>query len=660
MGLNLTKKIIRSHLTDPAGLIPGEEIYVRMDHTLTHDITAVMAYLAFEALELPRVRTECSVSYLDHNLLYVDNKTPDDHIFLQSIAKKYGLYLSRPGNGICHSVHYARFGIPGKTIIGSDSHTTTAGSIGMLSIGAGGMDVATAMAGMPFRLKMPEIVRVRLNGRLNPGVAAKDIILEMLRRLSVKGGLGKIFEYAGDGIEHLEVPERATITNMGAELGATSSIFPADDVVRRFFASQGREEQFIEMLPDANAGYDEEMEIDLNELKPLIACPSQPDQVRPVSECRDVRVQQVYIGSCTNASYADIKKAAAVLKGKKVHEDVSCTCSVSTRQIFKKLLREGIIEDLIDSGVRITEISCGACTGIGQAPPTKGVSVRTSNRNFPGRGGTADAELYLASPEVAAACAVKGYICEAAEVMEDLSVLSKIREAADYPVDDSMIIPPAEDTGAVQIVRGPNIKPLPVNTAPARELRAKVSLKAGDNISTDDITPANAQFSSMRSNIPLIAEYAYSRYDKDFVCRAKEMGVSIIVGGENYGQGSSREHAAITPMFLGVKAVLVKSMARIHKNNLINHGVIPMLFANPGDYQLIDLGDEIEVQGLLDGMKAKKLQIFNKTKQNMISVKLDLSDTEVEILLKGGQLAYIKSHITAGSTEQDFRRRGVL
>lgn len=647
MGMNLSKKIIQSHLTNQATLIPGEEIYVRMDQTLTHDITAVMAYLAFEALGLPRVRTECSVSYLDHNLLYVDNKTPDDHIFLQSIAKKYGLYLSRPGNGICHSVHYARFGIPGKTLIGSDSHTTTAGSIGMMSIGAGGMDVATAMAGMPFRLKMPEIVRVNLTGTLNPGVAAKDIILEMLRRLSVKGGLGKIFEYAGDGISTLEVPERATITNMGAELGATSSIFPADEVVRRFFASQGREDEFVPMLPDPDAEYDEEMTIDLSKLKPLIACPSQPDQVRPVSECKDIKVQQVYIGSCTNASYADIKKAAAVLRGKKVHEDVSCTCSVSTKQIFKKLLQEGIIEDLIDSGVRITEIACGACSGIGQAPATGGVSVRTSNRNFPGRGGTADADLYLASPEVAAACAVTGYICEAEAVIDDISVLAAIKEAEKYPVDDSMIIPPLEDSSEVQIIRGPNIKPLPVNLAPNQELQAKVSLKTGDNISTDDITPANAQFSSMRSNIPLIAEYAYSRYDQDFVARAKEMKVSIIVGGENYGQGSSREHAAITPMYLGVKAVVVKSMARIHKNNLINHGVIPLLFADPKDYQKIDLGDEIEIHGLLDGMKQKAMQIHNKTKQIMIDVNLDLSDTEVEILLKGGQLAYIKSHVTA-------------
>lgn len=647
MGKSLSRKILEAHLTRPSGMNVGDEIYIRMDHTLTHDITAVMGYLAFEALELPRVKTECSISYLDHNLLYVDNKTPDDHIYLQSIAKRYGLYLSRPGNGICHSLHFARFGIPGKTIMGSDSHTPSAGGIGMLAIGAGGMDVATAMAGIPFRLRMPQIVRVNLTGRLQPGVAAKDIILEMLRRLTVKGGLGKIFEYVGEGVRYLEVPERSTITNMGAELGATSSLFPADDVVKRFFQAQKREADFVEMLPDEDAEYDEEITIDLNELRPLMACPSQPDQVRPVSELPETKVQQVFIGSCTNASYADIKKAALVLKGKKVHEDVSCTVSVSTKQIFKQLLRDGYIEDLIDSGVRILENACGPCCGIGQAPATKGVSIRTSNRNFPGRSGTADAYLYLASPEVAAACAVKGYICEPKDVMEDVGILADVREPEAFPIDDSMIIKPLplDEAKNIEIVRGPNIKPLPINTAPPRELHASVSLKAGDNISTDDITPANAQFSSMRSNIPLIAEYAYSRYDPEFVKRAKEMKSSVIVGGENYGQGSSREHAAITPMFLGVKAVIVKSMARIHKNNLINHGVIPMLFANPADYDGIDLGDELELADLLDGMKAKSVTVRNKTKGTEFMTRLDLSDKEVEILLKGGQLAYIKSGI---------------
>lgn len=647
--MNLTKKIISKHLTESSEMKIGEEIYLKMDHTLTHDITAVMAYLAFEALDMPKVKTECSVSYLDHNLLYVDNKTPDDHIYLQSIAKKYGLYLSRPGNGICHSVHHARFGIPGKTIMGSDSHTTTAGGIGMLSFGAGGLDVARAMSGLPMRFRMPTVVKVNLLGKLNPGVTAKDIILEMLRRFGVKGGLGRVYEYVGEGIKTLEVPERATITNMGAELGATSSIFPADEVVRRYFKAQGREDEFVEMLPDEDATYDEEVVINLSELKPLVACPNQPDNVKPVEEVKDLKVQQVYIGSCTNASYADIKKAATILKGKKVHEDVSLTVTPSTKQIFRQLIEEGAITDLIDAGARITEIACGACTGIGQAPPTKGVSVRTSNRNFPGRSGTADANLYLVSPEVAAATAITGVLTEAKDVMEDISILDEIKEPETYSIDDSMIIKPLEDGSSIEIKRGPNIKPLPVNDKPEQLLTAKVSLKAGNNISTDDITPANAQFSSMRSNIPLIAEYAYSRYDSEFVSRAKDMKVSIIVGGENYGQGSSREHAAITPMFLGVKAVLVKSMARIHKNNLINHGVIPMLFENKDDYDTIDLADEIEIDNFVDGIKNRRVTILNKTKGNSFDAVLDLSDAEIETLLCGGQLAYIKSQLAANA-----------
>ncbi|MEG1848994.1 MAG: aconitate hydratase, partial [Oscillospiraceae bacterium] len=565
---NLTQKLIFSHLTTPAKGIPDEELYIKIDQTLTHDITAVMGYLAFEALGLPRVQTECSVSYLDHNLLYVDNKTPDDHIYLQSIAKKFGLYLSRPGNGICHSVQYARFGVPGKTLMGSDSHTTTGGAIGMLAIGGGGVEVARAMAGLPMRLKMPRVIRVELTGCLRPGCNAKDVVLEMLRRLGVNGGNGKVFEYVGEGVATLQVPERGTIANMGAEMGATTSVFPADEVVRRFFRAQGREADFVSFLPDPGCTYDDTVTVDLSSLEPLAACPDQPDHVRPVREVSGVKVQQVYIGSCTNGSYSDIAKAAAVLKGRHVHEDVSLTVSVSTRQIYKQLLRDGVIEDLIDSGARLTEIACGACCGIGQAPPTGGVSVRTSNRNFKGRGGTADAKLYLVSPEVAAATAVLGHLAVPSDVLEDLSGLKKICEPDHYPVDDSMLLSPPEDGSEISIIRGPNIKPLPVNTPLPECLTATVSLKAGDHVSTDDITPANAQFSSMRSNIPLIAEYAFNRYDPEFVARAKAMGVSILIGGENYGQGSSREHAAITPMFLGVKAVIAKSMARIHKGNL--------------------------------------------------------------------------------------------
>ncbi|QAT49249.1 aconitate hydratase [Caproiciproducens sp. NJN-50] len=640
---NLIRKIIRNHLTSSAKLIPGEEIYIKIDQTLTHDITGVMSYLAFEALNLPRVRTECSVSYLDHNLLYVDNKTPDDHIFLQSIAKKYGLYLSRPGNGICHSVHYSRFGIPGKTLLGTDSHTPTSGAIGMLAIGAGGMDVAVAMAGFPMRLKMPAVVRVNLINRLRPGCSAKDVALEMLRRFTVKGGLGKAFEYTGEGVKTLEVPERGTIANMGAEMGATTSIFPADEVVRRFFAAQGREKDFVPLSADEGCGYDEEITLDLSKIEPLVACPDMPDNVKTIREVHDIPVQQVYIGSCTNASYADIKKAAVILKGRTVNENVSLTVSVATRQTFRQLLKEGIITDLVDSGARITEIACGACPGIGQAPPTGGVSVRTSNRNFRGRGGTADAKLFLVSPEVAAATAITGFITDPVDILGDLSGLGEIREPANYPIDDTMIIAPPADSSSVEIIRGPNIKPLPVNTPPAETIKAKISLKAGDNISTDDITPGSAQFSSMRSNIPLIAQYAFNRYDPSFVARAKEFGTSIIVGGENYGQGSSREHAAICPMFLGVKAIVAKSMARIHKNNLINHGVIPLLFQNPADYDGLSLGDELEIDDSANQIRGRKVIVRNLTKGTAFEARLDLSDVEIEIVLSGGQLSYIKN-----------------
>lgn len=650
-GTNLTRKIIEAHRKETSTPSVGEEIYLKMDQTLTHDITAVMGYLAFEALELPRVRTEKSVSYLDHNLLYVDNKTPDDHIYLQSIAKKFGLYLSRPGNGICHSLHYARFGIPGKTLLGTDSHTTTAGAIGMLGIGGGGMDAATAMAGVPIRLSMPQVINVHLTGSLPAGSSAKDVILEMLRRYSVKGGLGRIYEFTGPGVKTLEIPERATITNMCTELGATSGIFPADDITRKFFAAQGREKDFLLLGPDEDAYYDEVIEIDLSTLMPLVACPHQPDQVVSVKEVEKKPVHQVYIGSCTNASYADIRKAALVLKGKKVHEDVSLTVSVSTKQIFKLLLQEGIIEDLVDSGARITEIACGACCGIGQAPPTGGISVRTSNRNFKGRGGTADAYLYLVSPEVAAATAIAGFITEPGEVMENVEELKNVQEPAVYPVDDSMILPPLQDTSEIKIRRGPNIKPLPVNSPPRDILEATICLKTGDNISTDDITPASAELSSMRSNIPLIAEYAYSRYDKDFVKRAKEMGTSIIVGGENYGQGSSREHAAITPMFLGVKAVLAKSIARIHKNNLINHGVFPLIFEDPKDYEDMNLEDALSIKGFLDQIRDKKVLLHNRRSGKTITARLELTDNEVDILLHGGQLAYLKSQLTKEARE---------
>ena len=641
--MNLTQKLIKTHLTTPSAMNPGDEIYVRMDQTLTHDITAVMGYLAFEALGIPRVKTEVSVSYLDHNLLYVDNKTPDDHVFLQCIAKKYGIYLSRPGNGICHAVHLSRFGKPGKSLLGTDSHTTSGGALGMLAIGAGGMDVATAMAGLPIRLKMPKVVRMELRGALRPGVAAKDVILEMLRRYTVKGGTGKVYEFVGEGVKTLSVPERMTITNMIAELGATTAVFAADEVTQRFLAAQKREDDFVSLCADEGCTYDEEDVIDLSSLEALVACPHMPDQVKKVSEIEKIKVNQVFIGSCTNGSYSDICKAAAVLKGKVVHEDVSVTMAVSTRQIYRKLLDDGVIATLMDAGVRMTELACGACTGIGQAPCTNGISVRTSNRNFKGRGGTADASLYLVSPEVAAATAVAGYLCTPDQVMDNVAELGEIREPDAYPVDDNLLIKPLENTDDVEIIRGPNIKPLPVNTPPANTIDAPVTLKAGDNVSTDDITPANAQFSSMRSNIPLIAEYAFTRYAPDFVPRMKELRNGIIVGGENYGQGSSREHAAITPMFWGIKAVIAKSFARIHKNNLINHGVMPLVFADATDYDGIDLMDELVINDAPEQIRSRSLTIENKTKGTSFRVELELSEDEVEIILAGGQLPYIKS-----------------
>lgn len=648
MGKNLTRKILESHLAKPSAMNPGDEIYVKVDQTLTHDINAVMTYLAFEAIGLDRTQVETSVSYLDHNLLYLDNKTPDDHIYLQSVAKRYGVHVSRPGNGICHAVHVARFGVPGKLSMGGDSHTPHGGSIGMLCIGVGGMDVATAMTGVPMRLKMPQIIKVNLKGHLKPGCNAKEIILKMLRRVGIKGGLGKVFEYVGEGAAGLEVAERATITNMGAEMGATTSIFPADEQVRKFMRAQGREDQYVEMIPDADAEYDGEMELNLDELEPLIACPHQPDNVMPLKDAEKKKVQQVFIGSCTNASYSDIAKVALVLQGRHVNEDVSCTCAVSSKQVYKQLLRDGYLEMLIDAGVRILETACGPCCAIGQSPASKGVAVRTSNRNFKGRAGNPTAEIYLVSPESAAATAILGTFATAEDILgEDVAKLAEIHEPEVYPVDDSMIIKPLpeEEAKKVEVVKGPNIKFLPVPEQPAEHLCVPVSLKTVDNITTDDITPASAEFSSMRSNIPLMSQYCYHRYDPEFAARAKEMGQSIIIGGENYGQGSSREHAAINPMYLGVRAVIAKSIARIHKGNLINHGIIPMIFEDPADYDKIEQGDELEINGLLEQMQTKEMEVRDNTKGVTFKARLELSDSELEVISCGGQLRYLKKQL---------------
>ena len=648
MAMNITKKILSTHLAKPSDMIPGQDIFLKVDQTLTHDINAVMTYLAFEQVGLDRIRTECSVSYLDHNLLYLDNKTPDDHIYLQSVAKRYGVHVSRPGNGICHAVHVARFGAPGKLSMGGDSHTPHGGSIGMLCIGVGGMDVATAMTGVPMRLTMPKVVKVNLVGHLKPGCNAKEVILEMLRRVGIKGGLGKVFEYVGPGARTLTVSERATITNMGAEMGATTSIFPADERVREFMRSQGRENEFVEILPDEGCDYDEEMEVDLSSLEPLCACPHQPDNVIPLKDVEKKKVQQVFIGSCTNASYSDIAKAALVLQGRHVNEDVSCTCAISSKQIYTQLMRDGYIEMLLNAGVRMLELACGPCCAIGQSPATKGVAVRTTNRNFKGRAGNPTAEIYLVSPESAAATAIMGTFASAEEIMgADVAKLAEIHEPQEFPIDDSMIIKPLpeEEAKKVEIVRGPNIQPLPIPDAPENYLKAQISLKAGDNVSTDDITPASAEFSSMRSNIPLMSQYCYHRYDPTFAARAKEMGKSFIIGGENYGQGSSREHAAINPMYLGVKAVIAKNIARIHRGNLINHGVIPMLFADPADYDKLDQEDELEINGLLDQMPSRVIEIKDVTKDFTFKAKLDLSDSELEVIMAGGQLRHLQKQL---------------
>lgn len=647
MGDSLTAKVIRSHLVS-GNMKAGEDVFIKVDQTLTHDINAVMTYLAFEALGLPRIGIESAVSYLDHNLLYIDYKTPDDHIYLRTAAEKYGVHVSRPGNGICHMVQTSRFAAPGKVIMGGDSHTPSGGSVGALAIGVGGMDIATAMTGVPMRLTMPRVIKVNLTGHLKPGVNAKEVVLEMLRRVTIKGGLGNVYEYVGPGAKTLEVPERLTIANMGAEMGATTSIFPADETVKRFMKAQGREKDYVELLPDPDAVYDGEMELDLSSLEPLIACPHQPDNVIPLREVAPAKVRQVFIGSCTNASYSDVAKAALVMQGHHVHEDVECTLGIASKQIYKHLMKDGYLGMLVDAGVRVLEISCGPCCAIGQTPPTNGIAVRTSNRNFKGRAGNPNAKIYLVSPESAAATAIKGTFASAYDIMgADVSKLAAIHEPDAYEVDDSMIIKPLppEEAAKVEVIKGPNIAFLPLPEKPTQHMCVKVSLKARDNVSTDDITPASAEFSSMRSNIPLMSKYCYFRYDPEFSERARKLGASIIVGGENYGQGSSREHAAINPMYLGVKCVIAKSIARIHKGNLINHGVIPMIFENPEDYEKIDQLDELEVNGLLDQIKERRVKFTDKTKGFDFYVKLELSDSQADIVLAGGQLRSLKAQL---------------
>ena len=638
LGLNLAQKIIKDHLIS-GEMIAGSEISIRIDQTLTQDSTGTMAYLQFEAMGIPRVKTKKSVAYIDHNTLQAGFENADDHKYIQTVASKHGIYFSRPGNGICHQVHLERFGVPGMTLLGSDSHTPTGGGIGMLAIGAGGLDVAVAMGGGPYYLMMPKVCRINLKGKLKPWVSAKDIILEILRILTVKGGVGKIIEYGGEGIKHLTVPERATITNMGAELGATTSIFPSDEVTRAFLKAQGRESDWVELKPDDDAVYDEEIVIDLDKLEPLVALPHSPDNVVKISEVGKIKVDQVAIGSCTNSSYVDMMKVAMMLKGKTVHPDVSLVIAPGSKQVLTMLAQNGALADMVAAGARILESACGPCIGMGQAPASNAVSLRTFNRNFEGRSGTASAKVYLVSPEVAAASAITGVLTDPRELGE-APVVSMPEE---FLVNDNMIVPPAEDGEKVEVVRGPNIKPFPLNSELPEKVCGKALIKVGDNITTDHIMPSNAKLLPFRSNIPYLAEFCLTPCDPDFPKRAKENGGGFIVGGSNYGQGSSREHAALAPLQLGVKGVIAKSFARIHMANLINSGIIPMTFADESDYDCIECGDELVLEDARNQIKnGRELVLRNVTKNKDIPVKVALSERQVEIILAGGLLNYTR------------------
>ncbi|MDW8066863.1 MAG: aconitate hydratase [Aquificaceae bacterium] len=643
-------KILQNHLLS-GKLEPGEEIAIKIDQTLTQDATGTMAYLQFEAMGVDRVKTELSVSYIDHNMLQTDFRNPDDHKYLMSVAKRYGIWLSKPGNGICHQVHVERFAKPGKTLLGSDSHTPTSGGVGMIAIGAGGLDVAAAMAGEPFYLKMPKIVGVKLTGKLPPWVTAKDIILELLRRLTVKGGVGKIFEYFGDGIKELSVPERATITNMGAELGATTSIFPSDEVTRAYLRAQGREEDWIELLPDEDAEYDELIEINLSELEPLIACPHSPDNVVPVREVEGIKVDQVVIGSCTNSSFVDLTRAGMMLRGRKVHPDVVFAVAPGSKQALELITQNGVLLDFLKAGARILESACGPCIGMGYAPPSGGVSIRSFNRNFEGRSGTPDAKVYLASPEVCVACAIAGEIVDPRKLAERERIpWVKVEMPERFPYGDEAFIPPLpeEEAQDVEIYRGPNIKALPEFDQMPEEIVGEISLIVGDNITTDHIMPAGAKILPLRSNIYAISEYVYHYVDPDFVSRAKKVRdekgkANIIIGGENYGQGSSREHAALAPRFLGVRAVIAKSFARIHHANLVNFGIVPLEFVDKEDYNKFSLGDEIEIPELTERLQqGKEIVVINKATGEEIVCKYNLTPKQVSVLLAGGLLNWIK------------------
>lgn len=641
MGLTLAQKLIKAHLVE-GEMVPGKEIGLRIDQTLTQDATGTMAYLEFEAMGVDRVKTEKSVAYIDHNTLQTGFENADDHRYIQTVAKKHGIYFSRPGNGICHQVHLERFGIPGKTLIGSDSHTPTGGGICMLAMGAGGLDVAVAMGGGTYYIPMPKMTRINLHGYLKPWVSAKDIILEVLRIMSVKGGVGKIIEYGGDGVKTLSVPERATITNMGAELGATTSIFPSDEITLAFLKAQGREKDWTEILPDADAVYDEVIDIDLCALEPMAACPHMPDNVKTTEEIGRIKVDQVAIGSCTNSSYVDMMKVAAILKGKTVCPTVSLCIAPGSKQVLNMLALNGALSDMINAGARILESACGPCIGMGQSPNSGGISLRTFNRNFEGRSGTKDAGIYLVSPEVAAASALTGYLTDPRELGE----APKVEMPNEFIVNDNMIEPPAsvEEAKNVEVLRGPNIKPFPKTEPLPADISAKAMLKVGDNITTDHIMPAGAKILPYRSNIPHLSQYCFAVCDETFPERIKKEGKGIIIGGSNYGQGSSREHAALVPLYLGVKAVITKSFARIHVANLVNAGILPFTFKNEEDYNRIDQLDELILPNIREKLeKNETVTLINKTKNEEYELDAShLSGRQRAMLLCGGLLDYTR------------------
>ena len=644
MADNIVYQILRSHLMegDP---VPGNPITIRVDQTLGHDLTAIMAGQTFLAVGADKVQTEASVFYCDHNTLCVSSENADDHLFLKTAAERFGAYFSKPGNGICHFLHCQRFAKPGKVLLGADSHTPTSGALGMLAIGSGGLTVAEAALGQGFRMNAPKVMGVRLTGQLHPGVSAKDIALELLRQVSVKGGIGYVVEYFGDGVATLSISERQTIANMSIELGATTGIFPSDEATRIFLEAQNRGNDYMPLQAEDGAGYDKIVDIDLSALEPLVAEPSMPDKVRTARSVSNVRPGSVFIGSCTNASYSDIAKAARVLKGRKVNKDIDCTVAPGSRQVLAQLIQDGVLADLVESGCRILECACGPCIGIGQVPPHNGISVRTSNRNFPGRSGSNDAYVYLASPETVAATAVTGHITDPRDLM-DVSVLSDIKEPEHYIVDDSSFITPADvpDRHAVTVVKGPNISDLPMRGPARGTIDAGVVLKLGDNVTTDDIIPGGSAILKYISNIPEFARYTFCYTDTDFVRRAKELGHSIIVGGSNYGQGSSREHAAMLPMYLGVEAVLAKSFARIHKENLINYGLLPLQFEREDDYDQIQQGDQIMLDNVRESIQSGCFTVRVPARNISFPAVLRVSEQDKVLLLEGGALNHLAAH----------------